>query len=251
MLRLDGKRVAITGAAGVIGSGISARLRHAGAHVTAIDRIEARCCDTMLICDLADSAMLARLAKGLSADPSDILVNVAALQCFGLHEKHTAAALARLYAINLTAPAILAAAVAAPMRRRGSGQIVNIGSVAGAIPCPWFAAYSSSKAGLATLSQALRRELAGSGVCVTHISPRAARTAFNTADAHRFLEITGTRTDEPERVADRIVDAILERRDDVTLGRAERFSAVLNSSSPRLIDRRLARRMCSARDKFS
>lgn len=251
MLRLDGKRVAITGAAGVIGSGISARLRHAGAHVTAIDRIESRCNDTMIVSDLADPAMLARLAESLSADPPDILINVAALQCFGLHENHTAAALARLYAINLTCPAILAAAVAAPMRRRGSGQIVNIGSVAGAIPCPWFAAYSSSKAGLAALSQALRRELAGSGVCVTHISPRAARTGFNTTEADRFFEITGTKTDEPEWVADRIVDAILARRDDVTLGRAERFYAVLNSISPRLIDRRFAGRMRSARDKFS
>lgn len=251
MLRLDGKRVAITGAAGSIGSGISARLRHAGAQVMAIDRVEARCCDTMVICDLANPAMLSHLAESLAADPPDILVNVAALHCFGLHENHTAAALARLYAINLTGPAILVAAVAAPMRRRGSGQIVNIGSGAGAIPCPWLAAYSSSKAGLAALSQALRRELAGSGVCVTHISPRATRTAFNTADADRFLENTGTRTDEPERVADRIVDAILARRDDVTLGRAERFYAVLNSISPRLIDRRLAGRMRSARDKFS
>lgn len=251
MLRLDGKRVVITGAAGMIGSDISARLRHAGAHVTAVDRIEARCCDTMVICDLADKAMLARFAESISADPPDILVNVAALHGFGLHENHSAVALARLYAINLTAPAILAAAVAAPMRRRGSGQIVNIGSVAGAIPCPWFAAYSSSKAGLAALSQALRRELAGSGVCVTHVSPRAARTAFDTADADPSPEHTGARADEPEQVADRIVDAILARRADVTLGRAERFYAVLNSISPRLLDRRLAGRIGSARDRFA
>lgn len=121
----------------------------------------------------------------------------------------------------------------------------------GQSPVPRFAAYSSSKAGLAALSQALRRELAGSGVCVTHISPRPARAASNTAEADRFLEVMGARTDEPERVADRIVDAILARRDDVTLGRAERFYAVLNSISPRLIDRRLAGRMRSARDRFS
>jgi short-subunit dehydrogenase len=137
------------------------------------------------------------------------------------------------------------------MRRRGHGQIVNIGSVLGSIPYPWFAAYSSSKAGLAALSQGLRRELGGTGVTVTHINPRAARTAFNNADVNRFLEITGMKADAPDWVAERIVAAILAKRATVNIGLIERVYAALNAVSPALIDSGLAPQIKRARAEFS
>ena len=251
MTRLDGQRVAITCAASDLGSDVAARLRHAGAHVIAIDQVEARCCDAMIVTDLADPAALSRLAAELAEVPPDVLVNLSEIQPSWLHGGQAAAALASLDTINLTVPAILARAVAGPMKLRGSGQIVNVGSALGAIHFSWFAACSSSTTGLAALSQALRRELAGSGVCVTHINSRPARTAFNSTDADGFLEVTGTKGDEPEWVADRIVDAILARRGDVFLVRAERFRAMLNAIAPRLIDRILARQMRRAHVELS
>ena len=170
---------------------------------------------------------------------------------FGLHESQTVDELALCYRVNLLVPAVLARAVAAPMRARGNGQIVNIGSVLGAIPYPWFAAYSSSKAGLAALSQGLRRELIGSGVTVSHINPRAARTAFNNIQVNRFLEITGMKADEPEWVAERIAQAILSRRETVNIGTMERIYAALNALSPKLIDNGLATQIRRARTEFS
>jgi short-subunit dehydrogenase len=155
------------------------------------------------------------------------------------------------YRVNLLVPAMLARAVAGPMRRRGHGQIVNIGSVLGAIPYPWFAAYSSSKAGLAALSQALRRELSGAGVTVTHINPRAARTAFNSDEVNLFLATTGMKADAPQWVAQRIVAAILARRATVSIGAMERFYAALNAIAPALIDAGLAPQIKRARAEFS
>jgi short-subunit dehydrogenase len=178
-------------------------------------------------------------------------VNVAGVMRFGLHESQPVDALALCYRVNLQAPAVLASAVAAPMRARRSGQIVNIGSVLGAIPYPWFAAYSSSKAGLAALSQGLRRELFGSGVTVTHINPRAARTPFNSAQVNRFLEITGMKSDEPEWVAERIVSAIVARRETMNIGAMERVYAALNVIAPRLIDTGLSSQIRRARAEFS
>ena len=137
------------------------------------------------------------------------------------------------------------------MRERGSGQIVNIGSVLGSIPYPWFAAYSSSKAGLAALSQGLRRELLGTGVIVTHINPRAARTPFNNAQVNRFLEITGMKADEPDWVAGRIAEAIITRRETVNIGALERVYAALNVIAPKLIDSGLASQIRRARAEFS
>ncbi|MFO6448617.1 SDR family NAD(P)-dependent oxidoreductase [Erythrobacter sp. NE805] len=250
MKPLEGRIVAITGAAGGLGAPVARAMRAAGALVIGIDRVPCADCDASIVTDLADDAALAALATRLSQDTPDILVNIAGVMRFGLHESQPDEALALCYRVNLLVPAILVRAVAAPMQARGSGQIVNIGSVLGAIPYPWFAAYSSSKAGLAALSQALRRELAGSGVVVTHVNPRAARTPFNNAQVNRFLEITGMKADEPEWVADRIARAILARRETVSIGWMERIYAALNSLAPGLIDTGLAPQVRKARAEF-
>ncbi len=247
---LDGKTVAITGAAGGIGTPVARLLREAGARVTGIDRIECPGCDSSIVTDLSDDSALSVLAERLTRETPDVLVNIAGVMRFGLHESQPIDALALCYRVNLLVPAVLARAVAAPMRARGSGQIVNIGSVLGAIPYPWFAAYSSSKAGLSALSQGLRRELMGSGVAVTHINPRAARTAFNNSQVNRFLEITGMKADEPEWVARRIASAIQSRKETVTIGVMERVYAALNAISPRLVDSGLASQIRRARAEF-
>ncbi|KRB85662.1 short-chain dehydrogenase [Sphingomonas sp. Root710] len=247
---LDGKRIAVTGAAGGLGAPLARLLRERGAHVAGIDRVECPACDNSILTDLSDDASLATLVKELTRDTPDILVNLAGVMRFGLHEDQPSEALALCYRVNLYVPAVLAQAVAAPMRARGHGQIVNIGSVLGAIPYPWFAAYSSSKAGLAALSQSLRRELAGSGVAVTHVSPRAAKTPLNNSEVNRFLDITHMKADEPEMVARRIVDAIVNRRATVTIGWMERLYAIINALAPRIIDNGIAPQIRRARAEF-
>ena len=251
MLPLDGQRVVVTGAAGGIGSQVAALLADAGAQVTGVDRVECPACHASRVTNLADAADMAALCGELAADVPDILVNIAGVLRFGLHESQPPEALALCYQVNLVAPAQLAAAVAGPMRARGHGQIVNVGSGLGAVPYPWFAAYSSSKAGLAALSQALRRELAGSGVVVTHINPRAARTAFNSAEVNRFLALMKMRADDPQWVAGRIVAAIIQRRSNLSIGLMERFYAKLNGLAPALIDSGLAGQVRRARAEFS
>lgn len=250
MSRLDGKSVVITGAAGGIGAPVARLLRDAGARAIGVDRVPCEACDESIVADLSNDASLASLASGLEADTPDILVNIAGVMRFGLHESQPVEALALCYRVNLLVPAVLARAVAAPMRARGSGQIVNVGSVLGSIPYPWFAAYSSSKAGLAALSQGLRRETMGTGVTVTHINPRAARTAFNNAQVDRFLEITGMKADDPDWVARQIANAIIARRETLNIGVMERIYAALNAISPRLIDSGLASQVRRARAEF-
>lgn len=247
---LMGKRVFVTGAAGGIGTPLTRMLHDAGAHVTGIDRTECTACDASIVTDLSDDAALNILAQRLADECPDILVNVAGVMRFGLHESQPTDALALCYRVNLLVPAVLARAVAGPMRTRGHGQIVNVGSVLGAIPYPWFAAYSSSKAGLAALSQALRREMTGSGVTVTHVNPRAARTPFNNGEVNRFLAATGMKADEPDWVARRIADAIIARKDTVSIGAMERIYAALNAISPRIIDNGLAGQIRKARAQF-
>lgn len=251
MRLFDGQWVAITGAAGGIGGPVARMMRGRGARTICIDRVEVDHCDHCIVADLSDEVALRKLCADLAADPPDILVNIAGVMRFGLLETQSIDALKMCYRVNLEVPAALAGAVAGPMRARGSGHIVNVGSVLGAIPYPWFAAYSSSKAGLAALSQALRRELAASGVAVTHVNPRAARTAFNVGEVERFLEVVGMKTDEPDWVAERIVGAIAGRRPCLNIGRLERVYAAINALAPAVIDNGLKAQVRRARAVFS
>ena len=250
MRRLDGRSVVLTGAAGGIGTLLAQRLRGAGAHVTGVDRVACLACDESLMVDLASSADLAGLAETLDAREVHILVNAAGVQYFGPFEEQEQGSIGLGYAVNLVAPAVLIRAVLPGMLMRGEGQIVNIGSVMGAVSYPYFAAYSSAKAGLKALSEAVRREIGDYGVHVTHVSPRAVATAFNSASVNRFIAETSMTADAPERVADRILAAMLARRKDVVIGVAENFYSRLNAVFPRVVDAGLSGQAAKARRLF-
>ncbi|MCK8455139.1 MULTISPECIES: SDR family NAD(P)-dependent oxidoreductase [Sphingomonas] len=250
MSPLEGRRIVLTGAAGGIGGLLAARLRLCGAHVTGVDRVPSDACDDHIVANLADPEALADLATHLGDRHIDILANVAGLQHFGPFERQGATGIALGYAVNLVAPAVLASAVVPQMVARGDGQIVNIGSVMGAVPYPYFTAYSSAKAGLKGLSQALRRELGGRGIAVTHVAPRAVRTGFNTATIERFMTLTKMTADDPATVVDRILRAIERRERDVSIGLPERVFTQLNAMVPRLVDRGLAGQVLTARGLF-
>ena len=251
MSRLEGKIVALTGAAGGIGSLLVSRLIGKGATVIGIDRVFSPFCNESLVTDLADNAALDTLAKTLADRRIDILINVAGVQYFGPIEQQGAAAIRLSHAINLTAPTVLAGAVLPQMVARGAGQVVNIGSMMGAVPYPYFTVYSSAKAGLKAFSQALRRETAGQGIDVTHVSPRAVRTPLNTPAIQRFMTATKMTADEPDLVASRIIQAIQSRERDVSIGLAERLFSQINSALPQVIDRGLAGQVTKARTLFA
>lgn len=250
MSRLDGLRIVLTGSAGGIGSRIAMRLRDAGAYVVGIDRGFSVTCSESVESDLSCPDALEGLATTLAGRRVDILCNVAGLQYFGPLEAQGPARIALGYAVNLVAPTILASAVLPQMIARGSGQIVNIGSVMGAVPYPYFTTYSSAKAGLKAFSQALRREVRGRGITVTHVAPRAVRTGFNTAAVERFMDLSGMAADAPDLVADRIVAAIERRANDVSIGLPERIFSQLNAALPGLIDRGLTKPVATARTLF-
>jgi short-subunit dehydrogenase len=250
MSPLEGRKIVLTGAAGGLGTLLVTRLRQRGAHVIGVDRVPCPACDEAMVADLSEPAACALLGDRLAGRQVDILANVAGLQHFGPLEEQGAVRIALGYAVNLVAPAVLASAVIPQMMARGDGQIVNIGSVMGAVPYPYFTAYSSAKAGLKGLSQALRRELKGRGITVTHIAPRAVRTAFNTDAIERFMALAKMKADDPEMVADRIVAAIEQRKHDISIGWPERIFANLNALMPRLIDNGLARQTKLARSLF-
>lgn len=65
------------------------------------------------------------------------------------------------------------------MVRRGSGHVVNLGSVAGRWVYAGGAVYCASKFAVRAISEGIRMDVAGSGVRVTNIEPGLVETEFS------------------------------------------------------------------------
>jgi len=237
---LDRKSVLITGASGGLGALVASQLVAEGAHVVALGRSRPATVDGFLRHDLSTPEGIEAAAQAVQGGRWDILINLAGVQHFGPLEAEDPTELLSGYLVNLVAPVRLSQAVAPMMKARGSGQIVNIGSIFGSINFAHFATYSSAKAGLRGFSQALRRELAGTGVDVTYVAPRAVRTAMVSERVLEFAKLTQMRIDPPGATARHIVSAIRARRRDVYLGFPEAFFVRLNAVLPSLVDRALS-----------
>lgn len=242
-MSLEGKRVVLTGGAGGLGELVAGELLSAGADLTVIERVDELPYDatTYFKGDLSTPDGLAEIRSILRASDWDILINMAGMLYFGPFEDQTPSHIQTSYMVNLVAPVLLAQSVVPAMRRRGSGQIVNIGSVFGSINFAHFVTYSSTKAGLKGFSEALRRELHGTGIDVTYIAPRAVKTPLNTRHVMQFAEATGMKLDEPDIVAHRIVRAIAGRKKDVYIGFPESLFVRMNALLPRLVDAALVK----------
>lgn len=183
---LSGVTALVTGASRGIGRGLALGLAGAGARVlpTArggpeLEAVAERCGEEPLEADLAADPGLRALVDGvrerLGGAPG-VLVNNAGV--FGLAPAHETSPelLNRHLELNLRAPVLLTRAFLGPMRERGRGHLLHVGSVAGRRALPGNAAYSASKFGLRGFHEVLRVELRGTGVCSTLLEPGAVDT---------------------------------------------------------------------------
>ena len=236
-MKLKGKKIVITGGAGGIGSRVCELAAQKGAIPIVVDRVAGPAAQWHYIQgDLSSLSCVAAIAVRVAEMQPDILVNLAGIQHFGTLESQTPEQIALMYQINLIAPVLLTQAVLPGMKKRKSGQIVNIGSIFGSIPFAHFVTYSSAKAGIKAFSQALRRELVDDGITVTHIAPRAVKTPLNNEKILKLAARTGMAMDPPEKVAARMVQAIEDDANDVYIGFPESLFVRVNALLPKLVD---------------
>ena len=88
----------------------------------------------------------------------DILINNAGISWSGPTAELDVATFDRLFTANVRAPYFLVAALAPKMATRGTGSIVNIGSMAGQIGMPGNAAYGATKGALAAMTRSWAAE---------------------------------------------------------------------------------------------
>jgi short-subunit dehydrogenase len=253
-MNLTDARIVLTGAAGGIGSATAGWLANAGATLVLAD-LKQQALDRVAD-DIGAGHVLAAVTADVTTDGGrsalvatarkhdvNVLINAAGINPFGLLAEQTTAEVARAFAINAAAPLLLCHAFLPLLLERDRAHIVNVGSTFGSIGFPGFAAYSASKFAVRGFSEALRRELADTGVRVHYVAPRATNTALATDRVRAMNAELGVGMDAPKTVAAAIVRVLREERSELLLGAAERLFAKVNALFPALVDRSLRRQL--------
>ena len=177
----SGKRVLVTGATGGIGGAIAEAFVAEGATVIATGRdrnklaeLAGRCRDApgsveTIAGDLTDAAFAAELAE--ASAPVDVLVNSVGWVRHVPFLESDPADWEKSWRLNVHSVLVLTRLVARGMAARGTGQIVNVGSVLGDRVYRYMLFYAATKHALRAISRGLRLELAEHGIKVTEIAP--------------------------------------------------------------------------------
>ena len=177
----NGKRVVVTGAAGVLGCAVADAFHAANADVTGIDIVETRPTYRSIVADLIDPDDARRAADEIGH--IDILANIAGGFTMGESVAETTDETWD-FMFNLNARTVLnmVRAVVPGMRDRGAGKIVNIGARAALRGTGAMGAYCASKSVVLRLTESLSDELKASGINVNCILPSIIDTPRNRED---------------------------------------------------------------------
>ena len=221
-LGLNGKVALVTGASRGIGNRIALALAAEGMNLSICGRtattLEAAAEQIRglgvevesYVGDITASAGAERFvatAKARFGEQIHVLVNNVGFGMMGEHVEQDSKKLERMLTLNNILLSKLCMLVGAKMKARGTGQIMNIGSLAGFCPMPFFAAYSASKAFVINFSASLHEELKPYGVQVTCFCPSTTKTAFlDTAQSKHqsssgITKFVSAQIDTPEEVA--------------------------------------------------
>lgn len=187
---LAGKVALITGASSGIGEAAAVALAAAGADVAVSARRVDRLADLVnriedaggkalaLPGDVVDEAVATAAVEKTIAHFGriDILVNSAGIIQAGGIENSDLDEYRRVIDVNLLATVYTSRAAIGPMRAQGSGDIINISSLAGRKVAAVFNAYSASKHAVNAMTDAMRQEVGGYGIRVCTLMPGATAT---------------------------------------------------------------------------
>ena len=249
-MQLKNKRILLTGATGGIGRHIAVKLADQGAHIALVGRDAPKLKQLQeiivlhggrAVCITADfedvnasQTVIIEATKKLGG--IDVLINNAAILDFVQLEDQSFERIAQTIQTNVTAPIQLARAVLPSFKEANVGHFVMVGSIFGSLGFPHYATYCASKFAIHGFSQSLRRELVDTNIGVTYIAPRAVETPMNDAATLAMMEAAGIAMDSPEKVAEIIVNALKNEKQEVFIGQPQSFFAWLNGVLPAAVN---------------
>ncbi len=148
--------------------------------------------------------------------------------------------------LNVSALVALTHRYLAPMLKRKHGMIINVASVAGFQPVPYFTTYAATKAFVLSFTEALSAECEGTGVFVSCLCPGTTATRF-----HEVAGMQNRAYQAPAETAEQVVATALravERRRVVAIsGRMNRIMVYSQRLAPRKVVVRAAARVMRPR----
>lgn len=252
-MKIEGKRVLLTGGSSGIGRAIADALvaerarvvitgRRADVLSAAVEELRAKGGEVHgIAADVTSAEGRASMLEGARTHLGglDILVNNAGGVRAGRLEATTEAEIRAMVEVDLIAPILLTRAALPALRENGEGLIVDVTSAIALIGMPFYATYAATKAGLARFDEALRRELAGEGVRVITVYPGATDTPMMRTS--RAGPEVGFSKEPPEAVAAAVVAGIAGDAFEVVRGGEVRAQMIaLNRTDPLALDARFA-----------
>jgi short-subunit dehydrogenase len=248
---LNNKVIIITGASAGIGKATTEALAEAGANVVLVARREERLQAIMkelatlpgkrlvVAGDIRQERFAYELVERAvdAFGRLDILINNAGLGHRSMMADMPPDDMRTIIETNVLGLLFVSQAALQHMRRQGSGQIVNVSSIAGQRPLPNSALYSASKTAVNFLSRSLRMEWRRYNIKVTTVYPGLTRTEFGQARlGQKGVNRFGLQGVPAERVARKIVWAIQYGRTEVCITWYGWLFVHLNRLFPRLTD---------------
>ena len=217
---LEGKAAIITGGAGGLGRSMAETFLRAGASVLLSDLNDVALRE--VVGELQSFGKVVHLAGDVSVEADvqrtvdrcvaefgtvDILVNNAGITRDATMRKMPLSDFQAVLNVHLVGAWLGTRTVAAVMREKQSGSIINMSSISGKVGNVGQTNYSAAKAGMVGLTKASAKELAHLGVRVNAIQPGLIRTAMTAGLREDLWErkvaaIPMGRAGEPSEVAD-------------------------------------------------
>jgi uncharacterized oxidoreductase len=245
-MRLDNRRIVITGATRGIGGALTRQLGRMGAKVIAVarnkDALSRMQADapgrvSTHVCNLGDPFSIDALLRELAAEPDiSVLINNAGIQTEMSFFGHDPGAVIRTaweeVSVNLAGLMHLTAGLLPRLRAQDSAAIVNISSGLAIVPKEAAPCYSATKAGVRAFTRALRHQ--------------AQRECPNLLVNEVILPLVDTDMTAgrgqgkitPEAAASAIIDGLQKDRTETWVGKT-RALRIINRISPEIAARML------------
>lgn len=151
-----------------------------------------------------------KLYENFKDENIDVLINNAGFGMYGNFDILDMNKEIEMINVNILACDILTKLFLKDMKKRDSGYILNVGSIAGFMPGPLMSSYYASKSYVVKLTQAIRKELkkSKSGVSVSVLCPGPVNTNFNNTAGVKFA----VRPLSSEYVAKYAVDMMFKKK---------------------------------------
>ena len=226
------RTVVITGASSGFGRGVALRLAQQGYNLVLaarrgylLESLAAECGNAIAVSvDVGDPNAVEKLGRAAIAkfNRIDVWINNAGVAALGAFESIPLEDHMRVVQTNLGGAVAGSHVAMRHFRQHGDGTLINIASMLGRTPAPYYASYCATKYGIIGLCDALRQEVAAQnqpGIRVCAVLPMAADTPFfDHAANYTGHTLQPFPITDPEEVVEAIVGVVNAPQDEVTVG---------------------------------